>query len=135
MILLDTHAVIWLAAGTELTDSARDAIETARNNGGVLVSTVSAWEIGALVRKGRLRFDLPPSAWMARFLTGAGVRSIPLSTGAAIGASELPDPLHGDPADRLLIATARELGVPLMTRDRLIRDYAAETGAVRVIGC
>ena len=135
MLLLDTHALIWLDAGMELTDTALVAIELARANGGVLVSAVSAWEIGALARKGRLRLDLAPSAWMRRFLSNAGVRSVPLSIEAAIEASGLPQPLHSDPADRLLIATARELGIPLLTRDRLIHKYAAGTGAVRVIGC
>ncbi len=135
MVLLDTHAVLWLDAGIELTGRALGVIEDARNNGGVIVSSVSAWEIGTLVRKGRLRLDLAPAAWMTRFLAGVGVRSLPLSIEAAMGASDLPEPLHNDPADRLLIATARHLGIPLMTRDRLIHDYAARIGAVRVIGC
>ncbi|BAI72141.1 pilT protein domain protein [Azospirillum sp. B510] len=135
MILLDTHAILWLDAGIELSSLARERIEGERLAGGLLVSTVSAWEIGTLVRKGRIRLDLEPAAWMQRFLAAAGLRCLPLSLDAALGASSLPEPLHGDPADRLLIATARELGVPLMTRDRLIHDYAAASGTIRVHPC
>ncbi|PWC32372.1 twitching motility protein PilT [Azospirillum sp. TSO35-2] len=135
MILLDTHAILWLDAGIEITSAARDRVEEERGAGGVLISTVSAWEIGTLARKGRIRLDLEPSTWMQRFLAGAGLRCIPLSVEAALGASSLPEPLHNDPADRMLIATAREFGIPLMTRDRLIHDYAASTGTIRVIGC
>ena len=135
MILLDTHAILWLDAGIELSPDARERIEQERSTGGVLISTVSAWEIGTLVRKGRIRLDLEPSAWMQRFLGGAGLRCLPLSVEAALGASSLPEPLHSDPADRMLIATARELGIPLMTRDRLIQDYAATSGTIRVVSC
>ncbi|ALG72208.1 twitching motility protein PilT [Azospirillum thiophilum] len=135
MILLDTHAILWLDAGIEIIPAARERIEEERMAGGVLVSTISAWEIGTLVRKGRIRLDLDPSAWMQRFLAGAGLRSVPLSVAAALGASSLPEPLHGDPADRMLIATARELAIPLMTRDRLIHDFAASTDAVQVVAC
>lgn len=135
MILLDTHAILWLDAGIELSPVARERIEQERSAGGVLVSTVSAWEIGTLVRKGRIRLDLEASAWMQRFLASAGLRCLPLSLDAALGASSLPEPLHNDPADRMLIATARELGVPLMTRDRLIHDFADATGTIRVVSC
>lgn len=135
MILLDTHAILWLDAGIELSPYARERIEQERSAGGILVSTVSAWEIGTLVRKGRIRLDLEASAWMQRFLASAGLRCLPLSLDAALGASSLPEPLHNDPADRMLIATARELGVPLMTRDRLIHDFAETTGTIRVVSC
>lgn len=135
MLLLDTHAVLWLDMGIELSPGAQDAIDSARGEDGVLVSAVSAWEIGTLVRKGRIRLDIPPGDWMARLLRGIGLRPVALSMEAAVAASTLPEPLHGDPADRLLIAMARELDVPLVTRDGLIHRYAQETGAVRVIAC
>lgn len=135
MLLLDTHAVLWLDLGVELSTEAREAIDRARGENGVLVSSVTAWEIGTLVRKGRIRLDRPPRDWVARFLDGAGLCPVALSMEAAVAASSLPEPLHNDPADRLLIATARELNVPLVTRDGLINRYAQETGAVRVIAC
>jgi PIN domain nuclease of toxin-antitoxin system len=135
MPLLDTHAILWLDAGAPIAQAALDTIEMARFSGGVLVSPVSAWEIGTLVRKGRIALDSDPVSWIHRFLGQAGVRLIPLTVEAAAGSSFLPEPFHGDPADRMLVATARQLGVPLVTRDRKIIDYAAATSAVSVIRC
>jgi PIN domain nuclease of toxin-antitoxin system len=65
----------------------------------------------------------------------AGVRIAPLTIEAAVGSSSPPEPMHKDPADRLLIATARDLGVPLVTRDGLILAYANDSNALSVIPC
>jgi PIN domain nuclease of toxin-antitoxin system len=135
MPLLDTHAILWLDAGAPMAQVARDMIELARSSGGVLVSPVSAWEIGTLVRKGRIALDIDPVSWVHRFLGQAGVRLIPLTVEAAAGSSFLPEPFHGDPADRMLVTTARQLGIPLITRDRKIIEYAAATSAVQVVRC
>jgi PIN domain nuclease of toxin-antitoxin system len=134
VLLLDTHAALWLDAGAKMRKAALDAIESARSHGGVLISPVTAWEIGVLVRKNRIALDLSAAAWLKRFLDQPGVRSTPLTMEAAAEASFLPEPFHGDPADRMLVATARELGAPLVTRDDAILRYAA-SGAVRVIAC
>lgn len=134
VLLLDTHAVLWIDGGFRISDAASAAIEPARLSGGVLVSPVSAWEIGTLVRKGRLQLDVTPAAWLQRFLEQPGVRLTPLTVEAAANSASLPEPFHSDPADRLLVATARELGVPIVTRDAAILAYAA-TGAVRAIPC
>lgn len=135
MPLLDTHAILWLDAGFPMTRESLDAIEAARPEGGILVSPVSAWEIGTLVRKGRIALDVDAVSFVHRFLGQAGVRQIPLTVDAAAGSSFLPEPFHGDPADRMLVASARQLGVPLITRDRKILEYAASTSAVRAIRC
>jgi PIN domain nuclease of toxin-antitoxin system len=134
MLLLDTHAILWLDNGDPLSAAAREAIRAAAPAGGVLVSPVSAWEIGLLVSKGRLTLDLPPLAWFRRFLGVAGVRLTPFTVEIAAGCSCLPGPFHGDPADRMLVATAREREVPLMTRDRRILDYA-RSHLLRTIAC
>lgn len=134
MLLLDTHAVLWLDNGDPLEAAAREAIRQAAPAGGVLVSPVSAWEIGLLVSKGRLTLDLAPVAWFQRFLRIAGIRLTPFSVEVAAGCSFLPGPFHGDPADRMLVATARERDVPLLTRDRRILDYA-RPGVLEVIPC
>jgi PIN domain nuclease of toxin-antitoxin system len=133
-VLLDTHAALWLDSGTEMRAEAVAAIETAAMAGGVLVSAVSAWEIGLLVRKGRLILDLDPAAWLDRLVAQPGVRLVPLQASVAIRSSFLPEPFHGDPADRLLVATARELGAPLVTRDARILAYAA-IGHLRALAC
>ncbi|MFI5022020.1 MAG: type II toxin-antitoxin system VapC family toxin [Alphaproteobacteria bacterium] len=78
------------------------------------------------------------SSWLlplARFLAEAGVREAPLTMRAALDSCFLPEPFPGDPADRMLISTARELAIPLLTRDRVILAYAAESGAVKTIRC
>ena len=134
MLLLDTHAVLWLDNGAPMAVAALDAIEAAATTGGVLVSPISAWEIGLLVAKDRFRLDLDPRAWFERFLALPGVRLTPLTVTAAIASSSLPAPFHADPADRLLVASARELGAPLVTRDAQILAYA-EAGHLRALAC
>ncbi|MGH6944028.1 MAG: type II toxin-antitoxin system VapC family toxin [Geminicoccaceae bacterium] len=102
----------------------------------MLVSPVSAWEIGLLASspKSGLRFLPTPRDWFARVLRMPGIRLTPLIPEAAIEASFLPGDFHRDPADRLLIATARHLGAALITRDRMLLAYA-EQGHVQVIAC
>ena len=135
MILLDTHVVIWLDSGEPIKAAALDAIEAARSEGGVLVSPVSAWEIGTLVRKRRLSLAPDPLSWIRRFLSQSGVRSVELTIEAAALSASLPEPFHGDPADRLLVATARELGATLATRDKRIIAYATKTQSLDVLAC
>ena len=132
-VLLDTCAAIWLANADAMAASALEAILAAGSGGGVLVSPVSAWEIGMLSRRGGLQFLPNPAAWFARLLAGPGIRAAPLSPEIAIAASYLPGAPHRDPADRLLIATARMLGVPIVTRDTAIIAYAAQGFADAIV--
>ena len=111
-----------------------EEIDLAAASDGVLVSAVSAWEIGILVAKGRLALMPSAAVWMARFLAQPGVREVELAVDCALRSSFLPGALHGDPADRMLVATARELGCPIVTRDRRILDYA-RAGHVEAIPC
>jgi PIN domain nuclease of toxin-antitoxin system len=137
-ILLDTCAVIWLANG-ELSQPTVEIIVKAAMAGGVFVSPISAWEVGLLSRpklnrSPSLTFLPDPKTWFARFMTGAGIKEAPFSSGIAIEASWLPGELHGDPGDRLIIATARTLQIPVITRDSKILDYA-HNGHVIAIAC
>jgi PIN domain nuclease of toxin-antitoxin system len=138
-VLLDTCAVIWLANGVALPPDVVAILMRAGSANGLLVSTVSAWEIGLLnrPRPGRqpaLRCEPDPKTWFARFLSGPGIREMPITHATAIDSSHLPGDLHPDPADRLIVATARHLGMPIVTGDRNILAYA-EAGHVRVIPC
>jgi PIN domain nuclease of toxin-antitoxin system len=138
-VLLDTCALIWLANGDRMAPSATRAIIQAGLDGGIFVSPVSAWEIGMLSRPranrgGALVFLPDPKTWFTRLLARPGLRLVDLSPEIAIDASLLPEPLHADPTDRLLIATARHLGTPIVTRDSKIADYAA-AGHVAVLPC
>lgn len=132
--LLDTCVMIYIADGRSIASSARQEITAASVANGVLVSPVSAWEIGLLSAKRNFPFHPNPKTWFDLFLAYSGVRLSPLTPEIAIAASFLPLPLHGDPADRLLIATARALDVPIVTRDRRILDYA-RAGFVAAIPC
>jgi PIN domain nuclease of toxin-antitoxin system len=87
-----------------------------------------------LVRKGRIRLDLEPLPWFERFLGLPGIRLTPLSVAAAISSSFLSEPFHGDPADRLLVATVRTLPATFITRDARVLSYA-EAGHIGALAC
>jgi PIN domain nuclease of toxin-antitoxin system len=137
-VLLDTCAAIWLANGDPLPDAARAVIFHAGLADGVYVSVASAWEIGMLSKpkpgKAALQFLPDPKTWFARFMAGPAIKEAAITPEIAIDASYLPGNLHGDPGDRLIIATARHLGVPVVTRDSKIIAYA-RSGLVGVVLC
>jgi PIN domain nuclease of toxin-antitoxin system len=133
-ILLDTCAVIWLQGGTLFRPEAEAALQEAQEIGiPVLVSPISAWEIGLLVSRGRLTLNLPPLNWFERVLE-LGVDLAPLTPEILIASSGLPGPALRDPADRIVAATARAMRYRLMTRDRPLLDFAA-SGQVEAIAC
>jgi PIN domain nuclease of toxin-antitoxin system len=136
MVLLDTCAAIWVGNREAIAPEALRAMRAAARTAGILVSAVTAWEIGLATTKPHYPLVLLPTAqlWLADLLTRPGFRPVPLEPEVALSAASLPGDLHRDPADRLLIATARELEVPLVTRDRRILDYAGQ-GHVEVIAC
>ena len=134
-LLLDTCAMIWMGEDAPVAPAAVAAMDKAGTDGTpVLVSPISAWERAMLVAKGRIRSPLSPKAWFDRILNIGGLKLAPLSPDILADASFLPEPLHRDPADRIIIATARALDLTIITRDTLILDYAAQ-GHVRAIAC
>ena len=134
-ILLDTCAAIWLAGGERLSPEALDAITGAAVGRGVYVSPASAWEIGLLARAADgPAFRPDPTTWFARLMAAPGVKEAALTTEIAIAASRLPGAPRGDPIDHLLIATARHLSLPIVTRDWRILAYA-EADHVDAIEC
>jgi PIN domain nuclease of toxin-antitoxin system len=136
-LLLDTHALFW-AVTTGLKRAAADLVVEVGKTGGLLISPVSAWELGLLAnpRYGppRVRLDPTPARWFADVLESPANSETPLTIEIGLDATMLPGDFHRDPADRLLVATARILDVPIMTRDSAILDYAAQ-GHVRAIIC
>lgn len=132
-ILLDTCAALWMTGGG-LSSRAEAEIKATREQGvDVLISPISAWEIGLLVSKGRVALVLPPLPWFEALLE-EGVVLAPMAPDVLIAASHLPGPPLRDPADRIIAATARASGYRLMTRDRPLLDFAA-SGQVEAIGC
>jgi PIN domain nuclease of toxin-antitoxin system len=133
-LLLDTCAVIWLFNGSQLSGEAKGAIERAAKDQELYVSPFSAWEIGMLVRKGRIALTMSPALWFSKVAGHPSVTLAPLSPDLLIESSFLPAEPPGDPADRIIISTARHLGCAIATRDRPILDYA-ERGHVGALAC
>ncbi len=122
-VLLDTHALVWLVGGDiQLTARARRRIAAAQT---VWVSAITPWEIGMLVAKGRLILAKDVMEWMAEVLALPGISLAALDPVIAVASSRLPGDLHGDPADRIIAATARHLGVALVTADEKLLAYGA----------
>jgi PIN domain nuclease of toxin-antitoxin system len=134
-LLLDTHAAIWITEDQPLAPVAVAAIDAAYQAGSVvLVSAITAWEIGLLVSRNRLSLVAKPEHWFQRLLAIPGMRLAELSPDILIASSFLPGTPPRDPADRILLATARDLGATLITRDRLLLKYG-EDGQVSTIAC
>jgi PIN domain nuclease of toxin-antitoxin system len=133
-MLLDTHAAIWLAEGRPMSPQSLRKIRDAMQRDQLLFSAVSAWEIGLLAAKNLLALAVPVQDWLARLAQKPGVHFVPLDADMALDSTLLPEPFVQDPADRFLVASARRLGVPLITRDSRILAYA-EAGHVRVVKC
>lgn len=125
MIVLDTHALVWWVSGDPaLSRKARTAIERARGEGELVASAISAWEIAMLVRNGRLVLTMDIDIWLATVAQIDGMRFAPIDAETAVKSATLPGEFHKDPADRMIVATARRLAAPLVTRDEKIRMYA-----------
>lgn len=133
MILLDTHVLVWLDMGsTHLGKKAIQLIDKALAQDELAVSAMSFWEVAMLARKGRIELQGEVGVWRKELLD-KGMREIPLSGGMAIRAGELPD-FHGDPADRMIVATALEASASLVTADERILAWpglARKISAIR----
>jgi PIN domain nuclease of toxin-antitoxin system len=133
-LLLDTNAAIWLSRD-ELNASASEKLdEAARIGVATYLSPITAWEVGQLVSRNRLSLGVTPQRWFARILAMPNVHLAELSPDILIASSFLPGTPPRDPADRILLATARDLGATLITRDRLLLKYG-EAGQVSTIAC
>ncbi len=121
MIVLDTATWIWRASDPKrLTTSARRAIDQAER---ALVSAISVWEVAMLVAKRRIQLDRPVEQWVDIALALPGIQLAPLEPAIAVRSTKLPGEFHPDPADRIIVATALENAVPIITPDDRIRSY------------
>jgi PIN domain nuclease of toxin-antitoxin system len=124
-IVLDTHAWIWWATeDRRLSRKAADAIRHATRADGVWLCAISIWEVAKKVEKKQLVFDRPLRQWLDRALGLSGLRLAELTPAILIESCELPLPFHGDPADQIIVASARHFGATLVTRDRKLLEYS-----------
>lgn len=134
-LLLDTCAAIWLAKDDPMAPAALKAVDQAFSTGApVFLSPMTAWEIGLLNARGRLAISMSPQAWFDALLETPGVTLAELSVAILIASSFLPGSPPRDPADRIIVATAREHGLRLITRDKVLLDYGKD-GHLDVLAC
>ena len=123
MILLDTNVVMRIVTGEGLIgQAARDLLVDSDE---LCCSAMVQWEIATIARKGKLRIEMPVDIWLEQAAELLGYEEVLVTGAMARDAGSLPEPMHGDPGDRIMIATARAMACPLMTTDEKILDYAA----------
>ncbi len=121
MILLDTHAWIWWCTGsTKISPKALKAIKAEETVG---ICAISCWEVGMLVAKKRLVLDRDVEVWVDQALKFPKAQLIPLTPRIAVKSTLLAEGFHGDPVDRILVATAADHGCPLISKDERIQGF------------
>jgi PIN domain nuclease of toxin-antitoxin system len=129
-LILDTCAALWIANGDDIARDARTAIADST----IHISPISAWEIANLVRKQRITLTMPVVTWFNRATERMQATLLPLSIEALSDSCFLPGAPPADPADRIIIATAREYELTVVTRDAVILNYA-RAGHVKAMSC
>jgi len=122
--LLDTHAWVWWVTGDRrLSKPARRAIEQGAADEALWLSLISVWELAKKVEKGQLVLDRPVDEWLDAATVRPGLHLAELTRPILVESCRLPQPFPGDPADQIIVATARQQGAGLVTKDRQIRKY------------
>jgi PIN domain nuclease of toxin-antitoxin system len=123
-VVLDTCAWLWFCSDRRrLSKAAHEAIQREKRRSGLVVSVFSAWEVAKLVEKRKLAFAIPCREWIEHACRVDGITMHPLTPEICVDSTELPGVFHGDPADQIIVATARSLGAPVVTADRKIIAY------------
>jgi len=124
VIVLDTHVwVWWLSDPQNLPTRARRTVAEAAGDRAIYISAISAWEIALLASRGRLTFTMDAQDWIAKSEALPFFHFVPVDNAIAVRSVRLPEPFHNDPADRIIVATAIMMGVPVITSDTKIRKY------------
>jgi len=125
VIVLDTHALLWWANGerAQLSAAAASAIDAEMDGGQILVSSMSAWELAMLVERGRVALSMDVASWLDTLSRIDAVQIVPVDSEIAVKSVQLPGDFHKDPADRIIVATARKFAAPLVSADEKIRSY------------
>jgi len=124
LILLDTHIWLWYVSESHRLTERQKQILAERTTDGLDVSVISCWEVAKLVERGRLDLDRPIQDWIAQALSIPEIQAIELTPQIAVASTQLPQPFHRDPADQMIVATARVHDIELLTADRRILEYA-----------
>ncbi len=125
MIVLDTHALVWFIDDPRrLSANARKHIDDAIGAASVCVSSITVWEIAQLVARERLVLAIDVRDWLSRVESLGFLRFVPIDNAVAVRSVFLPPPLHADPADRFIVATALALDAALITKDGKLRRYS-----------
>lgn len=123
MILLDTHTWIWSHSATKLlSDNAKKLIKKTLTDQRAIAS-ISIWEFAMMMVKGRINVKIDPKLWLDNAIKNSGLKVIELSPEIALEACNLPSDFHKDPADQIIVATARIHNLTLLTKDRKILNY------------
>jgi PIN domain nuclease of toxin-antitoxin system len=134
-LLLDTCAALWITRGEGVSPQATAALDEASDSGVITyVSLISAWEVGQLVARQRIQLLMTPERWFRALIAAPGMQMANLSPELLIASSFLPGTPPRDPADRIIAATARDLGATLITRDRTLLSYGGQ-GHLSVLAC
>ena len=131
--LFDTHALIWWVDGVQLSPKIVDQLSIAMGEQQLFYSAVTFWEIGMMERKNAYNFLPTFQVWSENAMRQSGASCLPLSPQVALLSSRLPSDFHKDPGDRLLVASAIDADATFVTRDAKILDWAARTGALKVL--
>jgi PIN domain nuclease of toxin-antitoxin system len=123
-LLVDTHVWIWYVDGAPLSTPLEALLRRANAEHRLLVSDISAWEVATKASRGRLDLAVDPAFWIHRAERMPGIVLVPLDREMLLLGAMLPGTIHGDPADRMIVATALLRACPLVTADRRIVDYA-----------
>jgi PIN domain nuclease of toxin-antitoxin system len=127
MFVLDTHVLLWLVFGdSRLSRPAKETIDMAADANMLRVPAIVFWEIGILTAKNRFRVREPLELWVRAVLARPGLQVAPLTAEIAVESTRLPDGVLNDPADCIIVATARRLDATLITRDKMILAYGAQ---------
>ncbi|MEO6238643.1 MAG: type II toxin-antitoxin system VapC family toxin [Vicinamibacterales bacterium] len=123
-ILLDTHAwVWWVAQDRRLSRKAAAVIAKEVRGEGVSLSTISIWEIAKKAENRQLVFDRPVREWIDQALNVPGLALVELTPAILMDSCDLPQPFHGDPADQIIVASARHHRATVVTKDGNLRRY------------
>ncbi len=123
MIVLDTHIWVWWVHASEQLTGSQAQIVQANETDVIGVSAISVWEVAKLVEYGRLELPCPLNEWFNKALNYPGIRLLEITPEIAIGSTQLPGEFHRDPADQIIVATARFYDCPLITSDSKILTY------------